>query len=355
MEKVSTSHHYVIILCGGSGPRLWPMSTAKNPKQFLKLFNQHTLLENTISRCLKLVPSKQLYLISNRKYASKLRHLKCQIILEPQRRNTALAICLAAATIYKKDPNAIITTTPADHHISNNLAFSQDITTSVTLANQGAFATIGIRPTTANPSYGYIKKSKNSSRVIKFIEKPPKEKAKIYIQNHQWLWNSGIYTFSLSTLKHSLFVHNHQYYTFYTQLIENKSTNLTTIYNNAPSLSFEKVIAEKSHNLTTTLAHFDWNDVGEWRSIYHESPKDHNQIALLSKNTDYVSYQSSHCLLSSETKKLIGLVGIKNIAVIDTPQGLLICKLPLSSHVRDLVATIVADPKRKHFFTNDHR
>ncbi|MCL4383915.1 sugar phosphate nucleotidyltransferase [Patescibacteria group bacterium] len=353
MAAVSENHHFLVILCGGTGPRLWPLSTSRQPKQFLKIDSTKTLLEETIARCRNLVPKGHLYIVSNKIYAAKLKKFREHVLLEPERKNTTTAILYATSVISKIDPQAIITTTPADHFVAGLESFRSCLQSAYHQAQRGTIVTIGITPTSPNPSYGYIKISGHRTPypVIRFIEKPKKSLCRRLISNPQWFWNSGIYTFSLSSLKHSLSIHSPKYHQIFQQLLRSDSpTSLARIYHQSPHLAFDYVVSERSHNLTMIPATFSWSDVGEWQSIYQLLSKDQNQIATFNQQTPYISIDSSTCLLSGNPQKLIGLIGVSNLAIIDTPAGLLVCQLPLSAKVRDLVATIVADQKTKHFF-----
>ena len=352
MAPIPSNHHYLVILCGGSGPRLWPLSTANQPKQFLKILSPNTLLENTIKRCLKIVDKKHLIIVSNKKYQNLLKRYQLTILYEPEKKNTTMAILYAASYISKLDPQAIITTTPADHYIAKVDQFVQDIKTASQIAAQGTIVTIGITPDSPNPSFGYIKiRSKcYPYQVSRFIEKPSVKKAKVLIHNHRWYWNSGLYTFQINTLIHALRIHQPLYLSLFEQLQSaTSSQKIKNIYTQSPSLAFDRAISEQSHNLTMVKSHFVWSDLGEWGAIFQQAPKNKQHNAILNQS-DSIAIDSSNCLVYGQKDKLIGLIGVNNLSIIDTPRGLLICPHILSARVRDLVATIVADPHIKHFF-----
>lgn len=360
MATLPLSHHYIVILCGGSGPRLWPLSTANHPKQFLNIIKPESLIQQTIKRYSSFISPKNIFIVSHQNYKNKLKNLwqipTKNLIFEPERKNTTMAITLACSHIFRLDPEAIITTSPADHYIQNLQHFATDSLLAIELAqSSGSIITIGIKPAFANPSFGYIKTTGTVKPypVSRFIEKPKESKAKRLIQNSHWYWNSGIYTFTLKTLQHSLSVHAPKYYQYFNQLSKSISLSLVKkIYHQSPKLPFDKTISEKSHNLKLIPATFDWSDVGEWQAIYKLLKHDQDQNALFNSSTKAISINSQNCLIAGQSDKLIGLVGVSDLAIIDTPQGLLICQLPLSAQVRDLVAKIVADPETKHFFAN---
>lgn len=354
--------HYIVILCGGTGPRLWPLSRVNKPKQFLKLFSNNSLLKDTFLRAQKIVPKKNIFIISNQKYLSLIKEdlkklvLPQNIISEPEKKNTALAILYASAYIQKINPEAIITTMPSDHFIGQVNNFKKDIQQAQKIANNDYIVTLGIRPNNPSTSFGYIL-ANSKNYVLKFTEKPNLSEARKLISKENCFWNSGLYTFKINTLINEFKLHSPQYLPLYNKLTENinHSKIIQKIYSLAPSLAIDTAISEKSKKLYLIPVSFSWNDVGEWKSIYQQSAKDNNQIALLNKNTNYVEINSQNCLLSSDKKdKLVGLVDINNLAVIDTDDALLICNLnsDASYRVRDLVTKIVQNKKIKHYFAD---
>ena len=202
----TTPNHYIVILCGGTGPRLWPLSRANHPKQFLQLFSKKTLLEQTLNRARKICPSKNIFIVSNQRYQSKIENLigkkipKSNFLYEPVKKNTAMAIIFAINFIQKIDPNAVVTTMPSDHYIKQTIRFKKTINEAENLSSKyNQIVTIGIKPTFPNPSFGYIvpqQKNQPFSNVSLFIEKPDHDTAEKLIKKGAF-WNSGIYTFTI--------------------------------------------------------------------------------------------------------------------------------------------------------------
>jgi len=358
---MAKSNQYVVILCGGSGPRLWPLSHAGNPKQFLKILGKKTLLEQTFSRCQKFCPGKNIFIVSNQKYQPKIdkilgKKLPPQnFIYEPSKKNTTMAILLSLAHIQKIDPQAVVTTTPADHYIKKIINFKKNISDSQKLAqDHHRLITIGIKPTFANTSYGYIiprQKNQPFSNVSLFIEKPDKETTQNLIKKGA-LWNSGIYTFTLTDMINEIEKLQPEYFKLYQQLINSdlKPKIVTKIYSKSPDLPIDRSVSEKSDKIYVIPATFDWSDIGEWKSIHQRSDKDLDNNAVLNPDTNYLTYNSTNCLINGPKNKLIGLVGVNNLAIIDTNDGLLICHLDNSYHVRDLISKMVKNKKYKSFF-----
>jgi len=328
-----------IILCGGTGPRLWPLSTTSHPKQLLPILSDKSLLEQTISRLTKVTNSKNIFITaSNRninqitKIAKKFISLD-HIFIEPDKKNTAMAIYFTLSQFSNLDPDTVVSFLPSDHFITPINKFKSDLQKVGQIAvDNKSIVTIGIHPTSPNPSFGYILKNK------KFVEKPNKIQALKHIINGA-LWNSGIYTATIGT--------------FLSEFIKYfPKPN----YQKSKPLSFDKAISEKTKNIDFIKASFDWSDVGEWGSIYNKSKPDLQHLTIVNSQTKYLSQNSHHCLISSENpNKLIGLVAVSNLAIIDTPNALLISTLDQSSQVRDLIIKIVNNPKLKHYFVDDEK
>lgn len=360
-----TSNHYVLILCGGSGPRLWPLSHASYPKPFLKLFGPTSLLQETVARFTAFLPAKNIYIVSNHKF---LKDIKKQIgqtipqsnfIIEPEKKNTAMAILYATAIIKKINPQAVITATPSDHFITLPKNFQIDIQKVAKIArDSNTIVTIGTLPTYPNPAFGYIipaTKQGTYYPVLKFIEKPSVVEAQIFIKKDAY-WNSGIYTYQINTLLNQFSILQPDYYALYLKLEKNidKPQTIAQIFKLSPNLSIDQALAEKSSSLSMIVAKFHWSDIGEWKSIFEQLTKNQDGIATINKHGLFISLNSKNCLIHGDNNKLIGLLGVNNLAIIDTSDSLLVCNLNDSYSVRDLVSKIVADPKLIKYFLSHH-
>lgn len=360
----TTPNHYFVIFCGGTGPRLWPQSRANHPKQFLSLIGKKTLIEETFDRAKKVCPSKNIFIVSNQKYQEKLEKLIGKkiplenFLYEPAKKNTAMAYIFAISKIYQIDPNAIITTSAADQYITKTLKFKKNIKYAYNLAIKlQKIITIGIKPTWPNPSFGYIvpqQKNNKYANVSFFIEKPDSDTAEKLIKKNSY-WNSDLHTFSLKVMLDEFQKIHPEYYEFFEKLIQNSNQKqVETIYKQSENLNINQAISEKSKNMVVVPAEFNWSDVGEWKSIYNEINKDQNGIALLNQKIDHLEISSKNCLISTSTGKLVSLVDVNNLAIIDTPDGLLICNIAKngSAKVRDIVSQIVKKKKLKKYFLN---
>lgn len=360
MVQVS-KHHYLLILCGGTGPRLWPLSRADNPKQFLTIIGNTSLLQQTLSHAKYSLPLNHIFLITNLKYFDQAKkHLASdfpskQIISEPIKKNTAMAILYGTSVIAQHDPDAIISSLPSDQYISPLSAFRQQIKQSARLSSlYHAIVIIGSKPTYPNPSYGYILTEATRQKFLlvkQFIEKPNAvTAAKLISQNA--FWNSGIYTFSVNTLINEFSKTSPEYVELYQKLNKNpfNSNIINQVYQQSPDLAVDIALSQKSSNLIMLPAKFKWNDVGEWGTIFNQLKNSQRDIIKLNSQTVLESFDSQACLVSGYPNKLIGLVGVHNLAVIDTPNGLLICNLNQSPNVRNLVAQIIDSKTKRHFF-----
>jgi mannose-1-phosphate guanylyltransferase/mannose-6-phosphate isomerase len=359
-------NHLLVILCGGTGPRLWPLSRANFPKQFLKIFSKDSILKETVLRAQKIVNPNKVYLVSNQKYLSLIKkdlgNLVAidHIFLEPEKKNTTTAIIFSLSKLWLKYPDATVSFLPSDHHIPTLSKFSSDLKKCQFFASDSdCLIAIGIKATSPNPSYGYLipqKKIDSFYQVSQFIEKPKTAKAlKLIIEGAKW--NSGIYTAKIITFINEIKTHQPGFYRLFKKLISdpNNSANIKKVYRFASPISFDQAVSEKTKKLLFLPASFAWNDIGEWKSIYSELPKFNKNMCLLQKNTEMLEIDSENCLISGQKNKLIGLVGIKNLAVIDTPDALLICNIAYndSFHVRNLVAKMTSSSRFIKYFSPD--
>ena len=357
----SSIKHYILILCGGTGPRLWPLSRKSKPKQFLEIFDKKSLLEHTIKRAQRIADNKNIYIVSGNNYLDQILKIAKEfdltknLIIEPEKKNTALAILYATIKIKQINPNAIISTFAADHYITNFARLKQTLNKAETIANlTDTIVTVGIKPTSPEPSYGYIcphQKFDDYYTVSKFIEKPDSLKAQKLIAKNAF-WNSGMYTFSVKTILSEFEKLQPEYFKIAQNLEKNLDfpQKIAQIYKQAPNLAIDKAISEKTSKMTMIPANFNWNDIGEWHTIFETLPKKKNNNAILNSQTQFLSTDSQGCLISGSNKKLIGLVGVNNLAIIDTPDALLVCNLDSSLNVRDLVSLMVKSKKYKKYF-----
>lgn len=325
-----------LILAGGNGTRLWPLSKSNLPKQFLKLsqLKGKSLFQITLKRALKISnPENILIIVSDEKQKllalQELKELNLNniprknIIIGPKK-DTLPAITLAM--LYCKDLLLIM---PSDHIIKNDEELIKNLSQAKLLA-QNSLITFGIMPTSPHTGYGYIKHNKN--KVEEFVEKPSLELAQNYIQNN-YLWNSGIFLFKKEIFEKELQKTNPQYYETY------KNKNFSQIYNNFPKISIDKAILEKTTNINVIPLNIDWLDLGNFDAISKSNTKDENGNQG-SKNTIFFNSKNNLVISNNKTKTLV-ISDINDSIIIETNDALLVCSKTKSENIKKIVEKII--------------
>lgn len=350
-----------VIIAGGSGSRLWPVSRKMYPKQFLPLTSIQepftTLLEQTLARLDSLNTSPPL-LVCNEEHrfiaAEQMRQTETPhsgLILEPLGRNTAPAICLAALRAQELNENSILLVLPADHHIANNENFITTINSAASQIQAGQMVTFGITPSRPATGYGYIRTDNSSlttlSHVLEFVEKPNKTKAEEYIKSGHYYWNSGIFMFHTNDFLTELEMHNPAIKTACEKAWDGKSNDLEFIrideteFAKCPSDSIDYAVMEHTQNAMVMPLDAQWNDVGGWSALADVLPKDNEGNVTIG---DVLCKQSSNNYIRSEDR-LIAVLGIEDMIIVDTKDALLVTSKDQSEQVKLIVDTI-NDAKR---------
>lgn len=310
-----------IVLAGGSGTRLWPVSRRSYPKQFLKVLDHESFLQKTLHRLLGFLLEKDIIIVTHADFyhivAKQVREIKPnleqQIILEPEPKNTAPAIVFA---IKDMDDDEVILVAPSDHIISPEEQFQAEVERAKIFAKDGKIVTFGVRPTRPETGYGYIKEGK-------FIEKPDFETAKRYIAEGSYYWNSGIFLFTKKTIKEELT----KYAKEVAALFEDEP------FADAPSLSIDYAVMEKTDRLTLIPLDCSWSDVGSWEDMYGLLPKDETKNVL---QGNVVALETTNSLVYAD-KRLVSTIGIDNVVIIETEDAVLIASKDRTQLVRDVV------------------
>ncbi len=325
-----------IILAGGTGKRLFPLSRKKKPKQFLKLFSDNTLIQETVLRLnsnkFKIVSSKKNFykLKDNLKEINK--YKKNRILLEPFGKNTAPAIIYALTQFEEND---IIAVLPSDHYIKDNKKFDDCLKNAGEIADKGYIVTLGIVPQYPETGYGYIKKSRklndNSFLVEKFVEKPDLKTANKYLESNNYYWNAGMFVFKKKTFISELKKIDRELYDFYKKIKKNPETK-NEEYKKIKNISIDYAVMEKTDKMAVVESQFGWNDIGNWKSLKDILGKNNENVV---KNTKEVSLKSKNNLVISE-KPIVSLIDINDLAVIDTKDILLLADLKNSQKVKTI-------------------
>ncbi|NIP37549.1 MAG: mannose-1-phosphate guanylyltransferase [Candidatus Dadabacteria bacterium] len=341
---------YALIMAGGGGKRFWPMSSKESPKQFLRLINDKSLIRNTFNRLTGLIDKENIFVVTTKDYKNKTaKHLpeicKKNILAEPEGKNTGPCIYYGSKVIYDTDRDAVIVVLPADHAISNNRKFLSTLKNAIRLSskeikkNVYPLVTLGIKPTRPDTGYGYIKKSAQLSgggaypayKVSKFTEKPDATTARRYIKSGSYFWNSGIFIWKASSIL-AEFSTYYPGWDKYSDYNFSSKRALTRYYNEVDSGPVDKMILEKSKNTVVIPADFPWSDIGTWESLdqYLRENMDENIIRGNVKSLDAKS-----SLIISRDKPII-TIGIKDLVVVDSADGILVINKKDSQKVKQI-------------------
>ena len=349
----------LVIMAGGVGARFWPLSRRSNPKQFLPLFTEKSLIQLTVERLQPLVEPEDVYIVSNRRYRDNLLRMfpripEKNLLLEPMQRNTAPCIAFAAGVIARDDPEAVMVILPADHFIGDEKAFLQTIEEAVSLAvKRDLLVTMGIQPTRPETGYGYIQYSKKITgeafQVKTFAEKPNLETARRFMESGDFLWNSGIFVWRTSVILKAMRSLLPQVFEVAEKIREGFDREdfvsfLEQVFQEAPNISIDYGIMEKAGNVAVIRARFPWSDVGSWEETYQMSEKDENANAL---QGPVVTVDAHGCMVRG-SNRLIALVDVKDLVVVETEDAILITRRQSSQRVKEVVEYLEKKQERKY-------
>ena len=345
-------NYYAILMAGGVGSRFWPVSTLAFPKQFHDMLGTgETLLQRTFKRLEGLIPQENIFVLTNSLYNSLVLEqlpniTERQILLEPAMRNTAPCILYAAFKIQKENPDAVMVVAPSDHWIEDEVAFTEDIQRSFDEAtSKDVLMTLGVKPTFPNTGYGYIQYEKGNSdgvqKVQQFTEKPNYQTAKSFLAEGNYLWNAGIFIWSVSSVLRAF--HNFQpklYQLFEKGLpfynTESESAFIQDNYALADNISVDYAILESSPNIYVLPASFDWNDLGTWGSLYEKLPKASSRNAIV--NAQVICYKAEGNMIRTAKGKVVVIDGLNDYIVVDKEEVLLICPKSKEQDIKMMLA-----------------
>jgi len=342
-----------VILSGGSGTRLWPLSRKQYPKQYLPLAGDNTMLQETILRLSGLDNLADPIIVCNADHRFLVAE-QCQqidiknpvILLEPVGRNTAPAITAAALQSLKETDDAVLLVLSADHVIQDVESFHQAINIASNQAQEGKLATFGIVPTDANTGYGYIKSSKNNNdgayKVEEFVEKPDLQTAQAYLEQGNYLWNSGMFMFKAATLIDELTTHSPEIVTSVNNAVDNAVQDLDFIrldkqaFESSPSDSIDYALMEKSDNAVVVPLDAQWNDIGAWPALYDIGTKDANGNVI---KGDVIAQDTTNTYINAN-HHMVATIGVDNLIIVDTPDATFIATQDKAQEVKSIVESL---------------
>ena len=342
-------------MAGGSGTRFWPRSRVKKPKQYLNLFGNQSLIQESVQRFANFIPPRDIYIVSAKGQQEVLEQQTTNLprenlIYEPVGKNTFPAIGLAALFISGKDPDGILIVSPSDHLIQNDELFRQTIESAVLIAEQKeGIVTIGITPKFPATGYGYVQTAEEihigqtikSFAVSQFVEKPNLEVAERYLQSGAFYWNSGIFVFKVSAFLGAVQKYAPQLHASLMTLKEHIGTDgyekaLEKIYNQVESISIDYGILEKAKNVFLVQGDFVWNDLGSWEEVYKYDQKDENQNA----HTGEVVFLDTKNSYVYAPDTLVAVVGLEDVIVVREGDTILVCKRDHAEDIKQVVGEI---------------
>ncbi len=355
----SSTPYVPVILAGGSGTRLWPLSRTDYPKQFLKLGGEQSLLQSTVSRFDQTTTNAPIVVCSEEHRfltGEQLAATGCEaatIMLEPCARNTTPAIAVAAWRAFQVNPDAVLVVVPADHLIPDTGSFRETIVKAIALAEQDTLVTLGVTPTAPETGYGYIvagaplTNDSNGFHVSSFVEKPEKERALKLIKEDNAYWNSGIFIFKASVFLNALSALQPEMHGYTRQAIDKASTDLDFVrldraaFEQCDNISVDFAIMEHAQNVVVLPFTAAWSDIGSWDAVHKLSDHDEQGNAGVG---DILHHDTTDTYLHSSSRLLVAL-GTQNISVIETPDAVLVIDNANAQNIKQAVERLNAQSR----------
>jgi mannose-1-phosphate guanylyltransferase len=347
-----TDNKFVVIMAGGTGTRLWPVSTNQKPKQFHDLLGVgKSLLQMTYERFLQNFSAENIYIVTNKDYEDLVKEQipemgEDQLLLEPNKRNTAPCVAYAAYKIYKKNPDAVMVIAPADHLILKEGVFHHSLSVALDSASkENQLITLGMHPNRPETGYGYIQYIPDSAAVKKvktFTEKPELELAKKFIDSGDFVWNAGIFIWSAKSIIEAfeknlpdlaeIFADGEEHY-----FTHNEKLFVNTAYTQCVNMSIDIGIMEKADNVFVLLTEIGWSDLGNWDSLHEIRAKDEDNNA---KPDNVLCFDAHNNIVTTDQSKLVVLHGMDDFLVSEQNGIILICKKNAEKEIREIVNVV---------------
>lgn len=359
-KKREHKNLYAVIMAGGKGTRFWPLSRETFPKQFLKIVGERTLIQETIHRLYGEVKPSNTLIVTTKGQSDIVRwqlmeileDVKC--VIEPEGRNTAPAIALAAYKLHKKNLRASMLVLPSDHYIRDVEAFRESVRLAAEVAEKGSIATFGIKPSRPETGYGYVKTGKKLREgvfaVEKFVEKPAAKTARAFVKEGSYYWNSGMFLFRTSVIIEEFKRHMPEVHKAFTKIKPKLNTSkeddaLAEIYGSLPNVSIDYGIMEKSGRVAMVAASFPWSDIGSWSALDEVLDRDDKGNVSLG---NVVGLDCEDSIFFEGGTRLIAALGLKDMVVVDTADATLIAPKDEVQKVKDLVGRLKEEGKEEY-------
>ena len=353
-----------VIMAGGRGERFWPKSRRSNPKQFLDLFTGTPLIVETVHRVSKHIPPEHIYIITEQAIAQRIHTVlpelkKENVIAEPMGKNTAAAVGIMSAYLKKKYNNSTLLVLSADHLIPDRDLFMKHVQAAVKIAEKhNALVTFGIQPTYPETGFGYVKSGKliqkfgsiSAYQLDSFHEKPDIKKAKQYLINPQFNWNSGMFCWTCDSILSAIEKYMPPLHKAISQISPAMDQNqwpwiLNKIYPSLDNIPIDKGVMEKAENAAVIKSTFEWYDIGSWVTLDKIKPHDKAGNVLLGQ---IMTLDTQNCVLVSE-KPLLATIGLSDLIIVATNDVILVCPKKRAQDVRKIVQFLEKDPSKKHY------
>ena len=349
---MTNNHNHIVIMAGGVGSRIWPMSVENKPKQFIDVLGVgRSLLQLTYDSFKGLCPNENVWIVTNKKYDAWIKEQLPEvpaenILLEPCRRNTAPCIAYVSWHIKAKDPKANLVITPSDHIVMDTAEFRRVITQCLKFTSEtDAILTLGMKPNRPETAYGYIQADLSSSsprnkeifRIDTFREKPDLQTAQKYIQQNNFFWNAGIFIWSVSTIVNAFRIYSPAISKIFENMLSIYGTDkeqemIDLHYPECENISVDYAIMEKAEEIFVCPANFGWSDLGSWSSLYMHTRHDLYGNSLI--GTDINVYDTHNCMIHTTQEKKVVVQGLDDYIVAEKDNLLLICKLSEEQRIR---------------------
>ena len=362
LQCSGVSKPFIVIIAGGRGERFWPQSRMQRPKHLLPIVGSTPMLAQTLQRVQPLAPAKNVFVITSarqgkavREVCARFRLPAANIVAEPIGRDTAPAVGLAAALVGLRDPAGVFAILPADHVIKDEAAYRRDLRAAFAAAKQGSvIVTIGIKPDAPATGFGYIRKGRAAGRyagrpafaVAAFYEKPDLKTARRYLASGQYLWNAGMFVWSVPVVNSGFERHAPELQAGLAPVREALAKGrplgpvLKKVYPKLQKISVDYALLEKSRNVIVLPAGFDWDDVGEWPAVARHHPKDAQ--GNVGRGRTLVE-QGRNNIVISEGEHLVAVVGADDLIVVHTPDATLVCPKSRAQEIKALLKRVEAE------------